>query len=134
MIQAVVTRSPLRVLLSTLFRSQSTPKVQVLRNLTGGERAALLDLADRGNKLLSNFATATDKEFVEAAERSIVEPLRTIYRSTAGERRPLDERRLNNALIQLDSAIGSLADNLIDREDAEMTFEEGLLSLEAAAD
>lgn len=109
-------------------------------------------IAGRGERVLRNCAGASDDEFVKDAEALVMEPLRALYRTIAGQwaaeeqnlHRAIfeldaslldpDEKALTNALVSLDSPVCSLAEALIERSLAEELFDDGLEQLRAAAD
>ena len=137
MTQAVATPSiahSLRAILNAFAPRKEQRAPADLPPFSPCQRLALRELAERGETMLVRCAMDDDRALVHEAEQLVIEPLRTIYRASSGKRNALDERRINNALLELDCAIGSLAENLIDRGEAEDKFDEGLSCLRAAAD
>lgn len=124
MTQAIATRSPIRALLSTVIPPLRRSSPVVKTALAESDRAELLRLEERIDTMLVSYASMDDREFTLGFDQAVVEPLRNMVRRIAGKVREPEHLAIVRAMEDGDSAVGSLHEHLIDRDDAEEMLEQ----------
>jgi hypothetical protein len=106
--------------IADLFRAifNRRPALQQPRLLAVGEHASLYLAHRRLNILLDNNSALTDHQFVRLADEKVLELLRKVVRTTAGEVKEPEHSAIADVLQWSDASISSLHEGLIDRQDA----------------